>query len=125
MTNKTLSERIAEIIDEGNACEDSDISYLLNKMALICEELQAENKSWQEMVDSVNQTNRAMGNMLKKLDDALAKVEIVNIALRQIKNLNPELPDDIRAFDNGYSVFEIAEAALDKINKQGVENEND
>ena len=47
----------------------------------------------------------------------LAKVEIANIALRQIKNLNPELPDDKRAFDNGHSVFRIAEATLDELNK--------
>lgn len=53
--------------------------------------------------------------VIKKLE---AKVETANIALRQIKNLNPELPDDKRAFDNGYSVFRIAEATLDKLNKE-------
>lgn len=30
------------------------------------EELQAENKSWQEMVDSTNQTNRAL---IKRLQE--------------------------------------------------------
>ncbi len=49
---------------------------------------------------------------VKKLE---AKVETANIALRQIKNLNPELPDDKRAFDNGHSVFRIAEATLKNI----------
>ena len=32
------------------------------------DKLKAENKIWQEMVDSVNQTNQAMGNMLNEFE---------------------------------------------------------
>ena len=63
MTNKTLSERIAEcrqdIIDAGLEPEH-DIGFQ------IIEELQAENKIWQEMVDSTNQTNQAL---IKRLQE--------------------------------------------------------
>lgn len=38
-------------------------------------ELQAENKSWHEMVDSVNQTNQAMGNMLNDLEAKVKELE--------------------------------------------------
>lgn len=63
MINKTLSERIAEckqdIIDAGLEPK-YDIEFQ------IIEELLAENKIWQEMVDSTNQTNQAL---IKRLQE--------------------------------------------------------
>jgi hypothetical protein len=48
----TLEERIAAIIDQSNACEDSDVAYLLNQMGLICNELQAENEKLKEKLET-------------------------------------------------------------------------
>ena len=77
MINKTLSERIAEckqdIIDAGLEPK-YDIEFqiieelLAENQALLAKngELLAENKIWQEMVDSTNQTNQAL---IKRLQE--------------------------------------------------------
>ena len=78
---KTLSERIEKLQNQHyenkksfveevyfpktkltayTICWSSGIERLELALEIIAE-LQAENKSWQEMVDSTNQTNRAMG----------------------------------------------------------------
>lgn len=77
MINKTLSERIAEckqdIIDAGLEPK-YDIEFQIieelqaENQALLAKngELLAENKIWQEMVDSTNQTNQAL---IKRLQE--------------------------------------------------------
>lgn len=52
------------------------------------EELQAENKSWQEMVDSTNQTNQALIKRLQenKVDLEKGEVREVERALEELKN---------------------------------------
>ena len=85
MTNKTLSERIAEckqdIVDAGLEPEH-DIGFQ------IIEELQAENKIWQEMVDSTNQTNQALIKRLQenKVDLEKGEVSEVERALKELKS---------------------------------------
>jgi len=66
MTNKTLSERIAELneIKKSYMFEPTDNEFF--KAMKVIEELQAENKIWQEMVDSTNQTNQAL---IKRLQE--------------------------------------------------------
>jgi len=123
MQTKTLSERIEEL-------EASDIADLVVEMFERIEELEEEvEEELQErkayiVANPCAQCGGRINAMkcdawAKKAKELEGKVEIANIALRQIKNLNPELPDNTRAFDNGYSVFRIAEAALEKLNKQG------
>lgn len=86
MTNKTLSERIAEcrqdIIDAGLEPEH-DIGFQ------IIEELQAENKIWQEMVDSTNQTNQALIKRLRENnEECVEPVSIWKIAKEEIYRCN-------------------------------------
>jgi hypothetical protein len=66
MTNKTLSERIAELneIKKSYMFEPTNNEFF--KAMKVIEELQAENKIWQEMVDSTNQTNQAL---IKRLQE--------------------------------------------------------
>ena len=45
--------------------EPTDIIEFFKAIKVI-EELQAENKSWQELVDSVNQTNQALIKILQE-----------------------------------------------------------
>lgn len=83
MINKTLSERLADIeqlnqdILRSNKGElnGEEVSGTFEMAIKIISKLQAENKSWQEMVDSVNQTNRAMGNMLNKFEAKVKELE--------------------------------------------------
>jgi septal ring factor EnvC (AmiA/AmiB activator) len=102
MQTKTLSERIAEIIDEGNACEDSDVAYLLNKMALICSEAVAEN-------EALKAKNKELENELIKssqdwqsLSKDYVQIEEENEALKaKLKEEETELAVGA-GFDAGY-----------------------
>ena len=71
-----------DVIDVAlrKSAESSGIYEYVNKLI-------AENKTWQEMVDSVNQTNNAMGKKLKaqqsrieELEGALSRIDDINAA---------------------------------------------
>ena len=77
MANKTLSERIAECkqniidarLDPQYDIEFQIIEELLEELEnrkKKVDKLETENKSWQEMVDSVNQTNQALIKILQE-----------------------------------------------------------
>lgn len=123
MTNKTLSERIAEcrqdIIDAGLKPEHDIGFQIIEELkeelekrkayivanpcgqcggiinAIKCQawkeeadKLKAENKIWQEMVDSTNQTNQALIKRLQenKVDLEKGEVREVERALEELKN---------------------------------------
>ena len=54
---KTLSERIAELNEIKKSYEFEPTNNEFFKAMKVIKELQAENKIWQEMVHSTNQTN--------------------------------------------------------------------
>lgn len=123
MTNKTLSERIAEckqdIVDAGLEPEHDIGFQIIEELkeelekrkayivanpcgqcggiinAIKCQawkeeadKLKAENKIWQEMVDSTNQTNQALIKRLQenKVDLEKGEVSEVERALEELKN---------------------------------------
>jgi len=116
MQTKTLSERIEELNRLYKIKKSYEFEPTNNEFFKAIQTLQELNAISYDANARLSKENEALLAKNKELE---AKVEIANIALRQIKNLNPELPDDTRAFDNGYSVFRIAEATLEQLNKQG------
>jgi peptidoglycan hydrolase CwlO-like protein len=74
MQTKTLSERINHLKTIYKALLPRQYEDLAFE---IIEELQAQNKSWQEMVESTNQTNQALVTRLcefgEEKDELLAK----------------------------------------------------
>jgi len=139
--DKTLEERITAFNETKNEIqklseegEDFDYSIPMEMMETASEiitELQEQNKAWQGMVESTCQTNKALCERLKegadafysqkkKLDEALAKVEIAKEALEFIAdkerpsgNLTCQIID----------AREKAKEALEQLNKQGEKHE--
>jgi len=76
-TIKQEIEQLNQDILRSNRGElnSEEVSGTFEMAIEIISKLQAENRSWQEMVDSVNQTNRAMGNMLNKLEGKVEELE--------------------------------------------------
>ena len=100
MINKTLSERIAELNEIKKSYEFEPTNNEFFKAMKVIEELQAENKSWQEMVDSTNQTNQAMGNMLNEFEAKVKELEEENQILKsRLKKISDAFEDDYTSYD--------------------------
>jgi len=96
---QTLEERI-EVISQlhEDSQSNGDLSYFeasAYEIFEIVKELQEQNKAWQGMVESTCQTNKALCDRLKegadafysqekKLDEALAKLEIAKKGLEAL-----------------------------------------
>jgi uncharacterized coiled-coil DUF342 family protein len=120
MQTKTLSERIEELQKEFyseyphaklslniQAKEASDVADLVVEMFGLIDELQQESKTWQEMVESTNQTNRALVTRLcefgEEKDELLAKnrkfeKELFegNLAYLELLAKNKELEEELK-----------------------------